>query len=247
MPKGSHNYFKQIDPWGGRVSVDDPEFEAQVRAKIGDPYKDLVNKALAQNVGSETGIRSLLGVNLTKTPEKDRKTPDYTGAPGAFLSFDQKKPIIGVGAGASPQTFAHEFRHNVEHDEYRNRLYDLMYSNSPTQYAANLEFAYNRIAEPGKRVKSLADKEKYVLAHLYNLPEDIDINKHIKINQGDTPFTFSKTTELGYPRGAASKAAIKERVQYPFLNFVGLKDLPDPAKYKAGGSIENTTHDRKLI
>lgn len=252
MPKGTPKYFEQMDPWGEQTSTDSPEFLAKVRAKIGDPYKDLVQPGMFQNSRDKNWASTLAGINLSAVPMEKRIAAGREIGLGAI---DPNKPYIGVGAGASPATFAHEARHDKFRNELNNRLQDLYYSDSLPQYAANIQSAYEDMRNDmgGRKTKNIPfrEKEKYVLnmatIALSNTKSGIDIDKHVNIN----------TDPNVDPMTMLSKKAVKDRVAYPFLNFVGDPNLPDADKVKQesidihgkakGGFIENTTHDRKII
>ena len=273
MPKGNPKYFKQLDPYAGYISVDDPEFLGQVRSKIGDSDKDLVQEGMFQNIGDKNTRGNILGVNLSRTPENKRVAAAENVGLG---SLDPSKPYVGVGAGASPQTFAHEARHTRIKDEADNRMADLISSNSLAQYKSNINSVYESLfpnsaieemtaVETGAQ-KSIpfAKREAKIISHIIQnkpLHSIYNIRKHIDINRGEpsnlVEFTTSPMEYITGDRpvgehGPLVRSTYKERVKYPFLNFVGYAareertDKPKNKKYN-GGSIENTTNYGKLI
>ena len=99
------------------------------------------------------------------------------------------------------------------------------------------------------------DREAYILKHpflkdlLSPAKEDVSlptiaknvfsdiVDKNYQINSSRP---YIKTEDL-------PKDAIELRSKFPFLNFVGKVEEPESKKKSTGGTIENTTHDRKII
>lgn len=264
MPAGSHKYFEQSNPFGNPTSVDDPEFVAQVRAKLGPRYEDLVNeqtKSQAANIGDFKDPYNVLGYRVRKenfkTPEDfiKAKEKDTHLATTKKQLEDIKSPdklIYGVGAGASPQTFAHEFRHEKIRDERENRLEDVLASNSPQQYRQNLEFLYEQIY--GKKADKIPTLELEK-----RLGKDVSArnrwagNKNINVeNIKSIPVPWAEYARkklsssgiLGVLPEAAQqyveRQAAMDRVEQPYLNFVSSDyDLinPDLTGHASGGVI----------
>ena len=163
---------------------------------------------------------------------------------------------------------------NPEKDELINRFYDLMYgSTSYPAYTSNLRRVYDAAiredpefykgtedADYARRRKmawgaSDKDREAYILKHpflkdlLSPAKEDVSlptiaknvfsdiVDKNYQINSSRP---YIKTEDL-------PKDAIELRSKFPFLNFVGKVEEPESKKKSTGGTIENTTHDRKII
>lgn len=144
MPQNTRRYFDELLRSSEGTSPDSPEFQARVRAKIGKRFEgDVADKAgLLALVGDPRTYYSLYGVNFPEVRSKEyiqqRLKNELYNAP----AIPDKARIFGLGAGASPSVWAHEIRHEKVHDELDNRLYDLMYSTSPQNYAANLLHTY---------------------------------------------------------------------------------------------------------
>jgi hypothetical protein len=66
------------------------------------------------------------------------------------------------------------------------------------------------------------------------------VDKNIELNRAGAKGGFMNGNQL-------PKHIIDYRAKLPFLNFVGRLDEYETAKKAAGGSIENTTHYRKMI
>lgn len=119
--------------WGrDHIDPSSPEFEALIRAHIGRPYANSVDKQAATWVQSPP--LNLLGAYLRPT-----LTPDE------FDLFTQKLARVGVDVNAAPDsvyafgprvqpmTWSHEFRHRAvqpEADETENRVLDAYYAGS---------------------------------------------------------------------------------------------------------------------
>ena len=104
----------------------------------------------------------------------------------------------------------------------------------------------------------LNEKERFVLEELNPIlkdePEFAGIKNHrlsekwleenIKLNKsGAVGGTMKgKKAQFDLP-----DSILQYRAKMPFLNFVGRLEEPKTTKKASGGSIENTTHDRKII
>lgn len=254
METGDRRY-KNLDEYFGRVSTKSPEFAAKVRSKIGAPYEHLVDPSQAQNIGAPDALYSTLGINLAhyRDPTKpgsvgaattvQERQQELDNAGLASLMADPRKLVFGLGAGANPTTFAHEFRHNVEKDEDANRLQDLLYSSTPEDYARNIQSMYQQFGDTYGSKVPFAEKEKLVLEKVLD-PEQYDLfARHRAINNYDPSFSLEL---LAHPidmvmgnrkvgsHGNLTEGAYKERVQYPFLNFVGAPDIPDYMNTETG-------------
>jgi len=251
MPAGSHKYFQQIDPHGGRISTDDPEFVAQVRAKLGPKYEHLVDenkKFQAANIGDPQTRYTYLGLNFPKKEYATQK--DLVDAKTQFLdpitSAKDKKAlnspnvsIYGIGSGASPQVFAHEFRHNVMHDERNNRLLDIISANSPTQYRRNLESYYEYIRKKPADKVPLSELE-YIFHEA--LHSNIFKNKNGKDDEDSIyapPPLWEKSKQALENSGILNalpdvaqqyiqRKAAMDRVAQPYLNFGRAPPLGGP-------------------
>lgn len=245
------------DTFSGYTSVkDDPEFISRVKARIGKPFEHMVDPSIAANLYDPKEAFTILGVNtrLADTEEKRKKVAKDLG----LGALPEGKHVFGVGAGARPQTWAHEFRHDFEHDEGGNSLLDLIYgSTSRSAYVGNVNRLWNKAN--GDEKAPFEEREKFALKYadslMYNdalhnnsksLVEGVgypDIWAHKGINSKG-PSTISET--LSHPIDAATKGLAKtemggisqrhaqERAAYPFLLFAGRPDLnPTP---KQGGT-----------
>lgn len=144
MPQNTRRYFDELLKSSEGTSPDSPEFEARVRAKIGKRFEnEVANKAgLLSLVGDPKEYYPLYGVNFPGIRSKEYIEKRLKDEVGPDVSVPDKARIFGLGAGASPTVWAHELRHEKVKDELDNRLYDLMYSTSPQNYAANLLHTY---------------------------------------------------------------------------------------------------------
>lgn len=256
---------RQLDPYGEYTAVDDPEFEAKVRAKIGAPYEKYVNKSVAANVHDPERKYNVLGANVGDIPKERREeaAENY-----GLASLPEGKHVLGIGAGASPSTFAHEFRHDApEFNELGNRVQDTIFSNSPAQYVRNLEdlYGYYHVTRMGQDPDEIintpfADKERWFMEFFHgqnpNGPRGLLLNA--KLNAAEEPSVLDKlfSHPIDYltgntkdtPTGKITQGTLEDRVAYPFLNFVGSPRLPKLPEGKAnGGMIENTTYSRKIL
>ena len=145
--------LKQYDPFGNRLDIaSDPEAAAKIRSKMLPEDQGLVNLAQMMNIGKPKGKYTALGVNMSPN-DPSRPAPSYIDKLNELSDVlqpndlnrleDPQKTIMGLGAGASPQTFAHEARHNKIIDEYTNRANDVLGSNSAAQYHNNINDYYN--------------------------------------------------------------------------------------------------------
>jgi hypothetical protein len=239
MPKGSPKYFAQMDPYGGRISVGKPEFPAQVRAKLGTEYEHLVDeetKKTAKNVFSPKAKMKYLGVNVSKNPKDEISQIKQEFVSSASGKIDPKQykdailnnsvTILGLGAGASPNTFAHEFRHNVIKDEIQNRIEDVKSSNSPAQYHANVTSLYNHYYyyNQGYSISEL-DKIPFAEKEEFFLDNEPSYEQYWGKEQGPgssaPAIALAKMVGFPGPYQRRQKHLAKLRVQNPYLNFTG--------------------------
>lgn len=270
-----------LDPYSGYTSVkDDPEFVSRIKSLIGKPFESAVNPSVAANVRDPKRNYSVLGENFYgTTPEEKQEEARHLG----LAALPEGKHIFGIGAGANPTTWSHEFRHDKIGDEATNRAADLVYgSTSRDAYVANVERLWRLHKNFEEDTETpFADREKYALrlAHgiLSSRPEyrvdniKPDIARHISINrEGTSPFAEAVEhpvesligDKVDTEMGRMTKSTAKERAAYPFLLFAGREDLPRSKHYggaslgeevekpkakKRGGTIENTTHNRKIL
>lgn len=273
MPQ-TKRYFEESEDLISGVSPDRPEFEALIRSKIGGRFKESVTPekiGLAALIGDPTAKWSLRGFNSYEGIPTAQEIKDYAGPILEGKEPPAGKRIFGVGAGASPRTWAHEFRHDIERNEYNNRMLDVMYgSTSLPAYKANIEKVYEHLtrSDPENRKKSfeerykihyapLEEKEKYVLNELKNsyasrreINEEMGTFSQI-FNKDyiDKNFELNRSGAVGGTKGNKTlpKDILEFRSKFPFLNFIGRLEEPSSKKKATGGAIENTTHDRKLI
>jgi len=241
MPAGSHKYFEQIDPYGGRISVDDPEFVAQVRAKLGPKYKNLVDektKHQAANIGGPKSKYTQYGYRYRAehlTPEElmGAKKEDA----GLAINVGQLKDILspdiyvyGLGAGASPRTFAHEFRHKEVGNEGKNRLLDVISSNSQPDYIKNLRLLYEHERDESSDDVPISELEKLLhrqlgLHALLNKKDPENYAAYTPSNWEDRKRTLENSGILSVLPDVAQqyvqRKAAMDRVAQPYLNFEG--------------------------
>jgi hypothetical protein len=127
-------------------------------------------------------------------------------------------------------------------------------------YKKNVEQVYGYLTNFDYRKANapLNEKERFVLEELNPIlkdePEFAGIKNHrlsekwleenIKLNKsGAVGGTMKgKKAQFDLP-----DSILQYRAKMPFLNFVGRLEEPKTTKKASGGSIENTTHDRKII
>jgi len=222
MPAGSHKYFEQIDPWGGYISVDDPKFVEKVRAKLGPKYEHLVDektKKTAQNLYRPDEFFNVAGQNFSysKDPVKSKKQ-----ALAASVSSEQYKnailpplvTILGYGAAASPQMFAHEFRHNKIYDEEPNRFQDIYAANSPAEYHRAVT-DWVQLHHPEWASLPFSEKEKLFPKNENEHPYE-NLRREAQNILSSSPQLLQRNIE---------RKAAEERVNNPYLNFVGKTDM----------------------
>ncbi|MEI6478529.1 MAG: hypothetical protein WCO52_06095 [bacterium] len=256
---------KQLDSYADPLNAKDPELAAKIRAKIGTPYRDLVdpNKAVFLNPGHSY---NLLGINAHRVRPENREDFAQRMAMGLgqinSASYnalgDPKKTVYGIGNGASPQTMAHEYRHDKINDEMANRIQDLIHSNSRAQYSNNLQSLYEGLyGDRGEKI-SVGDKEKKVMSALdsriFNSPEAYPnltmyaVDTHAAVNSGESqgymahPMDYLTGNTVETSVGKIPKTMVEQRNQYPFLNFVGgdisaKKAITLPENYCKGGRV----------
>jgi len=277
MPPGTKRYFEEKEDLLTGRSPDSPEFQALVRSKIGDRFKESVTP-------EKIGLAALIGDpkekwNLSGFQSKEIIPPEQIKSHVGPILEGREPPtgkrIIGVGASADAGTWAHEFRHDFERNERSNRMLDVMYSStSLPAYEANIKKVYEYLinSDPENRKKSsnerfisyletfstpIKEKEKYVLDALKNSyasrrEVDEEIGPFSQIfgkNYVDKNFELNRSGAIGGTKGSKTlpKDILELRSKFPFLNFIGRLEEPDSKKKAVGGMIENTTHDRKII
>jgi hypothetical protein len=251
---------KQLDSYADPLSPNDPELAAKVRAKIGAPYRDLVDPSVAAFVNPGHSY-SLLGVNSHRVP--DDKRDDFALRMSMGLGqinansyndfLNPKKHVYGIGNGASPQTMGHEYRHDKIKDESANRLMDLVHSNSRAQYTNSLQSLYEDLYGKKDENMALKDKEKKVMDVMSLSLSDMGLhnnllNTHADINRGESqgymahPIEYLTGDTQETSAGKLPKTVVSQRSQFPFLNFIG-GDLPTqkattlPENYRKGGRV----------
>ena len=251
---------KQLDDYANPLNPNDPEFAAKVRSKIGTPYRDLVDPRVAAVINPGDSY-NLLGINSHRVP--DEKRSDFAQRMSMGLGqinansyndfLNPEKHVYGIGNGASPQTMAHEYRHDKIKDESANRLMDLVHSNSRAQYSNNIQSLYEDLYGEKDENTPLKDKEKRVMDVMSSSLTDMGLhnsllNTHADINSGESQGYMAHPIEylMGDTRetsaGKLPKTVISQRSQFPFLNFIG-GDLPTqkattlPDSYRMGGRV----------
>lgn len=217
------------------------------------------------------------GVNFNESPNDKEGVARMNTFLAPVLSSNKQnavpkgKTIFGIGANANTNTYSHELRHQKVEDEVENRVQDLLFgSTSLPSYRRNIQNSYDYLTgfDPKLKKTPLKEKEKYVL-DAYGEQIARYIRKH---KEEDSPpakldlIDFARAPDNSYTnfkehldrnkQGAVGAFIgdkklptymIKQRSVFPALNFMGRLGEFGSKGYKTGGSIENTTHDRKLI
>ena len=157
---------KQLDDYANPLNPNDPEFAAKVRSKIGTPYRDLVDPRVAAVINPGDSY-NLLGINSHRVP--DEKRSDFAQRMSMGLGqinansyndfLNPEKHVYGIGNGASPQTMAHEYRHDKIKDESANRLMDFG-KKSETAIPLHGEFRY-RSREGRQTARARIPRDQY--------------------------------------------------------------------------------------
>ena len=213
-------------------------------------------KSLPERIKHKLELDEQLGKHFDEI-KADRPPKTWTET----LTGKDKKRIFALGNQADPETWAHEFRHEEIKSEDENRIQDLFNSTSYPDYKNKINMWYNYGKKAAPEVP-FNEKEKIVLNELrLNLP--LAIQRYMS-NQAGKTVSFEDAADLlkthidlnrSGAKGAYDSAGkkldknfIKARVDIPLLNFIGQGILEPTLKKKAsGGSIEKTTHDRKII
>ena len=241
MPAGSHKYFEQMDPYGGRISTDDFDFVAKVRAKLGPEYEHLVDektKSQAANIGRPDAKYTDLGYRyraehldpniITQERKKDARLATTFGQLEDILS--PSKLVYGLGAGASPRTFAHEFRHKLVDNENKNRLLDVLSSDSHPDYVRNLRFLYENIHRKSADSVPISELEKLLhnqlgVHNLLSKQNSKDYLPYVPHEWEDRKRTLENSGILSVLPDVAQqyiqRKAAMDRVAQPYLNFEG--------------------------
>lgn len=277
MPQNTQRYFEEAEQGLEGRSPESPEFLALMRSKIGDRFKKSVTPekiGLAALLGDPKANWNVRGFNSNEIMST-KELEDYAGPVLEGKKPPEGKRIFGVGAGAQPRTWAHEFRHDLIRDEFGNRMLDVMYgSTSLPAYKANIEQVYEHLtsSNPENSKKSsnerfisylealstpIEEKEKFVLNALknsYAARHEVDkaiggFSQIFGKNYIDKNFELNRSGAVGGTKGSKTlpEDVLEFRSKFPFLNFIGRLEDPTSKKKAAGGAIENTTHDRKII
>lgn len=172
MPPNTRRYFEESENSLTGRSPESPEFQALIRSKIGERFKESVTPekiGLAALIGDPRKSRAfldLMGIPhgfqspRTLSPQEVEAYIGGSSLAGAFSKpedfskvgselLDNRqvpkgKRIFGVGAAADVGTWSHEFRHDSEKNEIANRMMDVIYgSTSLPSYKANVKNVYN--------------------------------------------------------------------------------------------------------
>ena len=228
MPKGSRGYFKNLDPYAGPLKPENPEFEAQVRARMGSPFTPLVDPAMAAYIGPDSQGMSLRGFFAPGgvSPESQLRSLESFGMDSVGR---EGKQVFGVGKGATPQVWAHEFRHREVKDEFSNRMKDVAYSASQQAYQQNVRTAHDYLVRQGRaedRGYTFEEKEKAVLRLM---PVYVDesrnlIQPYVNRNQGNPSYLDQVLGVTLGDRMERKRAAEQSRL--PFLLWAGKDSRP---------------------
>lgn len=182
---GTRRYFEER---GKQLRGSPPvgiEREAQIRAKMGPEYADLVkeNIGVTGMVGDPERQWNLQGVNFTPSTSKEQLDQYMRSRLEPILSTSKDKTIpegrriFAIGRAASPQIYAHELRHEKVGDEEYNRVLDLVNAGSRPAYEdrVNALYSYHMSRDPSytegdfrdkmylRQQIPFKDKERYVL------------------------------------------------------------------------------------
>lgn len=255
-----------LDPYSGYTSAkDDPEFESRAKSIIGKPFESVIDRSVAQNIGTPNSQYNYLGLNTHKaeTPEQKKKVAKLLG----LAALPEGKHVFGVGSGAGPHTWAHEFRHDKVDDETYNRVADLIYgSTSRDAYVANVDSLWEHLngldnetpfAERERKALNLANNFLYARPEYRTDNIQPSIDYHFNINRKG-PSSFTETVrhpiesimgdKVDTEMGRIAKSTAKERAAYPFLLFAGREDLPRSQSYEGaslGEKIEKTKSKKR--
>jgi hypothetical protein len=220
-------------------------------------------KSLLRRIKSKIGMDEDFGKYFDEI-KADRPPKTWTET----ITGKDKKRIFALGNQADPETWAHEFRHEEIKNEESNRIYDLLNSTSYPDYKNKINMWYQYGRKLGPKIP-FDEKERIVLEQLrINLPLEIYeymkrelspedknsgkgpiiqdaidfLNANIDLNRAGAKGPYDPTGKQ------LDRNLIKARADIPLLNFIGKGILESaPNKKASGGSIENTTHDRKII
>lgn len=299
MPPNTRRYFEESENSLTGRSPESPEFQALIRSKIGERFKESVTPekiGLAALIGDPRKSRAFL--DLMSIPHgfqaprtlSPKEVEAYIGGgslagifakPEQFSEFGAElldnrqvpegKRIFGVGSAADAGTWSHEFRHDFEKDEIKNRMMDVIYgSTSLPSYKANIERVYNYLinSDPETTKKkfkereqmrnaSLNNQEKYVLDRLKNNyieGESVEaelgfLPRIFNLDYIDKNFELNRSGAVGGNKDGKPlpEDILKFRSKLPFLNFIGRLDEPAPKKKAVGGNVEKVYIDRKMI
>ena len=280
--KANEFYANPIDP-------NDREFEAQVRMNLLPRDWPLVSKENATTIGDPRSPSGLMGIYFGPNASDSWKQEMGIGsinpmprirAINTYLDMDDDKKhlpfstiyrdmyrlmsperwAVGVGAGASPGTFAHEFRHHAKDktgwvDDSTNHLLDVVASPSKGAYLRNIDHAYEQIGADElwhtttpiyNPYATFAEKEKVVLDAInawnnkkskHHDPEHRvpnNIFEHYRHNvgflSGSPQEKYSDKNLLETSTGMLPRSMVNERAAYPFLNFLGSNFYNDAAE-----------------
>jgi hypothetical protein len=244
MPRGSHKYFENLEPYGKPLKPGHPEFEAQIRARIGNPFVQLVDEEAAGYIGPDDLALSLRGFQVD--PGQEGALEAYgrrLARAGAEVPEDANRPgVYGVGRGATPATWAHEFRHERISSESTNRLNDVVYAPSLQAYQQAVRSAYSSFAGDGKVEANVSfpEKERFVLDKISYYQASDSSPMFGKIKREMEPGKGRLGRVWGYVRGKMGEPdpADVARAEYPFLMWMGRDANPPLPKYKtSGGSV----------
>lgn len=218
MPQNTRRYFDELLKSSEGTSPDSPEFEARVRAKIGKRFEnEVANKTgLMSLVGDPKEYYPLYGVNFPGIRSKEYIEKRLKDEVGPDVSVPDKARIFGLGAGASPTVWAHELRHEKVKDELDNRLYDLMYSTSPQNYAANLLNTYEWMVGNTELIdnpyanKTFKQMEKEVLKRLNPITGPASLNAATEYQRNQPGVKDEASSEEKASNYASKKAKAKE-------------------------------------
>lgn len=267
MPQNTRRYFEELgelpDARYNDVTIrrgrgpDSPEFGPIVKSKMGKPFEQLVTPELiaqSQHYGTPASHRyeALGGVNYASwlPPETIPHMLE-----GRLMELDPRgvqpgKRIFGIGSSASPDIWAHEYRHEDlrgNYNEWRNRIADTVFSATsfPAYRNAIRSFNEYRIISAGQggdyqevaRLRKLYKDEPAMEASvLRELSSKSNLEALVRLaEKGGQPVSdFGRVGSRGnfiernvnYNRrnvdvSKLSKDELKIRAYFPFLNFVG--------------------------
>ena len=253
---GTRRYFEERGMQLSGSPPDGIEREAQIRAKMGPEYVDLVEKNIGVTgmVGDPKDAFDTRGINFSpaSSPQSMRKVLGPELSASKDKTLPEGKRIFGIARHATPQIYAHEIRHEVVKDEEQNRMLDLVNAGSRPAYQDRVDLLYDfymakdPLYTEGSDTKKwylgnkilFEDKEQYVLNKVAPVlgeyltkeaPSKEGSSKDVGKNTLRSNYNLNAMGAIGAYRESGEqleKSVIEQRARYPFLNFIGRENMP---------------------